>query len=53
MHINSAEQILIVYKGNPNISFYVRQGFKVVKENKGDFYGHPVVFTIMKKDLTN
>ncbi|NHM33882.1 GNAT family N-acetyltransferase [Neobacillus terrae] len=44
---------LTVYKGNPNISFYEGQGFKVIKENKGDFFGHPVVFTIMKKDLIN
>ena len=42
---------LTVYKGNPNLSFYERQGFKVIKENKGNFYGHPVVFTMLKKDL--
>ena len=42
---------LTVYKGNPNISFYVREGFQVIKENSGDFYGHPVIFTIMKKNL--
>jgi len=42
---------LTVYKGNPNIAFYEREGFKVIKENSGDFYGHPVVFTVMKKEL--
>lgn len=42
---------LTVYKGNPNISFYEREGFKVIKENKGEFYGHPVVFTLMKKNV--
>lgn len=42
---------LTVYKGNPNISFYKREGFKVVTENMGDFFGHPVVFTLMKKNL--
>jgi len=42
---------LTVYKGNPNITFYERENFKVVKENKGDFFGHPVVFTVMKKFL--
>ncbi|MGX2959712.1 N-acetyltransferase family protein [Peribacillus sp. JNUCC 23] len=44
---------LTVYKGNPNISYYEREGFEVVKENKGEFYGHPVVFTMMKKNLLN
>ena len=44
---------LTVYKGNPNISFYKREGFKVITENMGDFYGHPVVFTLMKKNLSN
>ena len=44
---------LTVYKGNSNISFYEKEGFKVIKENKGEFYGHPVVFTVMKKNLGN
>ncbi|QFF99356.1 N-acetyltransferase [Psychrobacillus glaciei] len=44
---------LTVYKGNPNIAFYEREGFKVIKENKGDFYGHPLVFILMKKNLKN
>ena len=44
---------LTVYKGNSNISFYEREGFKVIQENKGDFYGHPVIFTLMKKNLDN
>ncbi|WP_391115952.1 GNAT family N-acetyltransferase [Psychrobacillus sp. L3] len=44
---------LTVYKGNPNIAFYEREGFKVIKENNGDFYGHPVVFILMKKNLNN
>ncbi len=44
---------LTVYKGNSNISFYEREGFKVIQENKGDFYGHPVIFTMMKKNLDN
>lgn len=44
---------LTVYKGNSNISFYKREGFKVIQENKGDFYGHPVIFTLMKKNLDN
>jgi len=42
---------LTVYKGNPNISFYEREGFKVIDENNGVFYGHPVVFILMKKKL--
>lgn len=42
---------LTVYKGNSNISFYEKEGFKVIKEKKGEFYGHPVVFTMMKKNL--
>ena len=42
---------LTVYKGNPNISFYEREGFQVMKENEGDFYGHPVGFILMKKNL--
>lgn len=44
---------LTVYKGNPNIAFYEREGFKVIKENNGDFYGHSVVFILMKKNLIN
>lgn len=44
---------LTVYKGNPNISFYEKQGFNAIKENKGDFNGHPVVFILMKRDLNN
>lgn len=42
---------LTVYKGNPNLAFYERIGFQVIKENKGDFYGHPIVFTLMRKIL--
>lgn len=42
---------LTVYKGNPNLAFYERNGFKVIKENKGDFYGHPMVFMLMTKIL--
>ncbi|PAE13933.1 hypothetical protein CHI02_02190 [Niallia circulans] len=42
---------LTVYKGNPNISFYEKEGFKITKENNGDFYGHPMIFTVMTKDL--
>ncbi|AYV66292.1 hypothetical protein C2I06_05080 [Niallia circulans] len=30
---------LMVYKGNPNLSFYEKEGFRVIKENAGDFYG--------------
>ncbi|NRG34074.1 GNAT family N-acetyltransferase [Bacillus circulans] len=44
---------LTVYKGNPNISFYEKEGFKITKENNGDFYGHPMIFTVMTKDLKN
>ncbi|WP_391201700.1 GNAT family N-acetyltransferase [Psychrobacillus sp. L4] len=44
---------LTVYKGNPNFAFYEREGFKVIKENNGDFYGHPVVFILMKKNFNN
>lgn len=44
---------LTVYKGNPNISFYEREGFKVIKENNGVFHGHPIVFILMKKMLFN
>ncbi|WP_342541780.1 GNAT family N-acetyltransferase [Paenisporosarcina sp. FSL H8-0542] len=44
---------LTVYKGNSNISFYENEGFQVIKENKGEFFGHPVVFTLMKKNLDN
>lgn len=45
--------LLTVYKGNANISFYEKEGFKIIKENKGAFFGHPVVFTMMKKNLDN
>ncbi|WP_129692449.1 GNAT family N-acetyltransferase [Gottfriedia acidiceleris] len=44
---------LTVYKGNPNISFYEKEGFKIIKEITGEFYGHPVVFIMMKKNLLN
>jgi ribosomal protein S18 acetylase RimI-like enzyme len=43
---------LSVYKGNSNISFYEKEGFKVVKENKGSFYEHPMVFILMEKSLS-
>lgn len=42
---------LTVYKGNQNITFYEKEGFSIVKENEGDFFCHPVIFTIMKKEL--
>ena len=42
---------LAVYQGNPNISFYEREGFKVTGEKKGDFFGYPIVFTMMEKNL--
>ena len=42
---------LTVYKGNSNITFYEKQGFKVIKEKKSDFSGHPMIFILMKKDL--
>lgn len=48
---NPSTLSLTVYKGNPNIVFYEKEGFKVVKENTGDFYGHPMVFIMMAKDL--
>lgn len=44
---------LTVYKGNSNITFYEKQGFKVLKEKEGDFKGHPVTFILMRKELTN
>lgn len=44
---------LTVYKGNSNISFYEKEGFEVIKENKGEFFGHPIIFTLMKKNLDN
>ena len=44
---------LVVYKGNKSISFYKKMGFKVTNENNGDFFGHPVVFIVMKKELDN
>jgi ribosomal protein S18 acetylase RimI-like enzyme len=49
---NATSVSLSVYGGNPNISFYERQGFAFVKENKGEFFGHPMVFIEMKKVLT-
>ncbi|WP_400247632.1 GNAT family N-acetyltransferase [Niallia sp. JL1B1071] len=48
---NPSTLSLTVYKGNPNIVFYEKEGFKVVKENTGDFYGHPMVYNMMAKDL--
>ncbi|TQR15564.1 GNAT family N-acetyltransferase [Psychrobacillus soli] len=42
---------LTVYNGNPNITIYERIGFKVIEENKGNFYGHPMVFILMKRNL--
>ncbi len=42
---------LTVYKGNTNITFYEKEGFKVIKESKGDFCGHPVTFIKMSKNL--
>lgn len=42
---------LTVYKGNPNITFYEKEGFKIVSENKGNFFGHPVTFVLMEKDI--
>lgn len=44
---------LVVYKGNASISFYEKIGFTVEKENDGDFFGHPIVFIVMKKELEN
>ncbi|MEI4771558.1 GNAT family N-acetyltransferase [Psychrobacillus sp. FJAT-51614] len=44
---------LTVYKGNRNISFYEREGFKAIKEINGEFYGQPLVFIMMKKNLLN
>lgn len=40
---------LTVYKGNPNISFYEKIGFKRESEKKGDFFGHPVTFILMER----
>lgn len=40
---------LTVYKGNPNLTFYEKEGFKVMNENRGDFFGHPVTFILMEK----
>ncbi|MEI5907696.1 GNAT family N-acetyltransferase [Bacillus spongiae] len=42
---------LIVYKGNPNLSFYEKEGFKPIEEIEGDFCGHPVAFIKMTKTL--
>lgn len=42
---------LVVYKGNTSVSFYEKNGFSITKENNGDFFGHPVVFIAMKKEL--
>lgn len=42
---------LVVYKGNTSVSFYEKNGFSITKENNGDFFGHPVVFIVMKKEL--
>ncbi|AWE07634.1 hypothetical protein DCE79_09670 [Lysinibacillus sp. 2017] len=50
---NPKTMSLIVYKGNASISFYEKIGFKIVKENNGDFFGHPIVFIVMKKELDN
>ena len=29
---------LTVYEGNPSISFYKKEGFQIIKENKGNFF---------------
>ena len=42
---------LTVYKGNSNISFYEKLGFKIISGNKGNFFGHPVDFILMEKGL--
>ena len=42
---------LTVYEGNPSISFYKKEGFQIIKENKGNFFEHPVKFILMKKNL--
>lgn len=42
---------LVVYKGNTSISFYEKMGFSITNENCGDFFGHPVSFIMMKKEL--
>ncbi|OCS84610.1 GNAT family N-acetyltransferase [Caryophanon tenue] len=42
---------LVVYKGNESILFYEKMGFTITNENNGDFFGHPVVFIVMKKAL--
>ena len=42
---------LVVYKGNTSISFYEKMGFRIIKENNGNFFGHPVGFIVMKKEL--
>lgn len=50
-HEDVVTLVLTVYKGNQNITFYEKQGFEVVKENEGNFFEHPVVFIVMKKEL--
>ncbi|MGV3487576.1 MAG: GNAT family N-acetyltransferase [Tuberibacillus sp.] len=42
---------LTVYKGNPNFSFYVKQGFEVIGEKEGHFFDHPMTFILMKKQI--
>ena len=42
---------LTVYKGNPSISFYKKEGFAIEKELNGDFFDYPIVFTLMKKNV--
>ncbi|PYF08416.1 GNAT family N-acetyltransferase [Ureibacillus chungkukjangi] len=46
---NATTVALTVYEGNPNISFYEKEGFKRIKENQGGFFGHPVSFILMEK----
>ncbi|MCB5238575.1 GNAT family N-acetyltransferase [Niallia circulans] len=42
---------LSVYKGNSNLFFYKKEGFKITKENTGNFYGHPMTFMVMTKEI--
>ena len=42
---------LTVYKHNSSISFYEKEGFVVISETEGDFFGHPVGFIKMRKEM--
>ena len=42
---------LTVYRHNSSITFYEKEGFEMIKETEGDFYGHSVGFIQMRKFL--